>query len=116
MITVKVTYGVREDFTEKNKENIALFMKDFQLMKGDDFQYDVYTLKNGFTFVHISSYANSEIQQIVLNTPSFIAFQKERDESGLTEPHTVEILQRHTNNRTQRHKKIPCMAGDFLFI
>lgn len=94
MITVKVTYGVREDFKDRNKANIELFMKDFQELKGDDFQYDVYMLDNTTTFVHLSHYANPEIQQRVLNTPSFIEFQKQRDESGLTEPHTIEMLHR----------------------
>jgi hypothetical protein len=49
-------------------------------------------MEDGETFVHISSYANAEIQQMILNTPSFKEFQKQRDESGLTKPHTLEVL------------------------
>lgn len=92
MITVKVTYGIKKDFVSKNKENISLFMDDFKAMNTDDFQYDVYMLEDAETFVHISSYANAEIQQMILNTPSFKEFQKQRDESGLTKPHNLEVL------------------------
>ena len=92
MITVKVTYGVKKDFVSKNRENISLFMNDFKTMVTDDFQYDVYMLDDGETFVHISSYANTEIQQMILNTPSFKEFQKQRDKSGLTKPHNLEVL------------------------
>ena len=91
MITVRVTYGVKKEFAAKNMENIALFMKDFKAMDTHDFWYNVYTLEDG-SFVHISSYANEEIQQKVLNTPSFKEFQRQRDESGLTTPHHFELL------------------------
>lgn len=92
MITVKVTYGVKKEFLSENKENIALFMADFKALNNDGFQYDVYMLEDGETFVHISSYGDAEIQQMILNVPSFKQFQKQRDESGLTKPHTLEVL------------------------
>jgi hypothetical protein len=66
-------------------------MKDFKSM-GAGFEYDVYTLDDGTTFVHLSSYENEAIQQRVLNTPSFKEFQRQRDESGLTKAHTIETL------------------------
>jgi len=91
MITVKVTYGIKEEFVATNKKNIAAFMKDFIAM-GTGFEYDVYTLDDETTFVHLSSYENEEIQHRVLNTPSFKEFQKQRDNSGLTKAHSVEVL------------------------
>jgi len=92
MITVKVTYGVKKAFAAQNKANIALFMKDLKAMNSSDFKYEVYTLKDETTFVHISSYANGDIQQKVLNTPSFKEFQRQRDESGLTKAHNIEEM------------------------
>lgn len=91
MITVKVTYGIKEEFVTTNKQNIAAFMRDFKSM-GAGFEYDVYTLDDCTTFVHLSSYENEEIQQRVLNTPSFKEFQRQRDESGLTKAHTIDTL------------------------
>ena len=92
MITVKVTYGVKEEFKAQNKANIELFMKDFEAFKSSDFSYDVYTLDDTTTFIHISRYTSADIQQQVLNTPSFMEFQRQRDESGLIKPHTVQML------------------------
>ncbi len=92
MITVKVTYGVKKEYVQKNKENIALFLKDFREMKTNDFRYDVFLLEDGITFLHISSYANEQIQQKILNTPSFKEFQRQRDESGLIKAHNIEVL------------------------
>lgn len=92
MITVKVTYGVKKEFAVKNKENITIFMTDFKAMKSRDFQYNVYILEDGTTFVHISSYANSKIQEQILTTPSFVEFQQQRDASGLVSAHEIEIL------------------------
>ena len=92
MITVKVTYGVKKEFASKNKENIALFIKDLKAMNSKEFTYNVYTLEDQTTFIHISSYANKEIQEQVLNTPSFKEFQRQRDESGLTKAHNLKVL------------------------
>lgn len=92
MITVKVTYGVKKEFAAKNKENIGVFMADFQAMDSEDFKYDVYILDDETTFVHISCYANKQIQEQVLSTPSFIQFQQQRDDSGLMVAHHIEVL------------------------
>jgi hypothetical protein len=92
MTTVKVTYGVKKEFAAKNKENIAAFIADFQAMNTKDFKYDVYTVDDEMTFVHISSYANKQIQEQVLSTPSFVEFQRQRDASGLIKAHQIEEL------------------------
>jgi quinol monooxygenase YgiN len=92
MITVKVSYGVKDAFVAKNKENIATFTKDFKAMGSEDFKYNVYTLDDNTTFVHISSYANEQVQKKVLSTPSFVEFQRQRDESGLVKAHHIVTL------------------------
>lgn len=92
MITVKVTYTVKPEFVEANKRNISKFLDDFKKMNPSDFRYNIYLQDDERTFLHFSTYKNEEIQKQVLNVPSFISFQKERDESGLDDTHKVEIL------------------------
>lgn len=89
MIIVKVTYIVKPSFVAQNLQNIQTFMQEFKQM-GDDFQYTVYTNEN--TFIHLSHYKNEDIQAAVLNTPSFKAFQQQRDDSGLVTPPQIEVL------------------------
>ncbi|WP_300565973.1 hypothetical protein [Flavobacterium sp.] len=92
MITVKVSYTVNPEFVETNKKNISLFLEDFKKMNADAFKYTVYLKEDGVTFVHFSSYINEEIQNEILNVPSFKFFQKMRDESGLNDTHRISVL------------------------
>lgn len=92
MITVKVTYTVKPDFVQKNRENIQLFMVDFKKMNSDDFRYVSYLCSDGKTFVHLSHYKNEEIQKTVLQTSSFLSFQKQRDDSGLEGSPEIEVM------------------------
>ncbi|MFN0254172.1 hypothetical protein [Pedobacter ureilyticus] len=92
MIAVQVTYKVKVDFVAENKSNISTFLADFKEMHTSRFLYNVYVKEDGLTFVHVSMYENAEIQQQVLNTPSFVKFQQRRDESGLAELPIIENL------------------------
>ena len=92
MIAVQVTYKVKADFVEENKSNISVFLADFKEMLESRFLYHVYVKEDGLTFVHVSMYENEDVQQKVLNTLSFIAFQKSRDESGLVAEPVVEKM------------------------
>lgn len=92
MIAVQVTYKVKADFAETNKSNIGIFLADFKEMQTSRFLYHVYVKEDGLTFVHVSMYENEDIQQQVLATPSFLAFQQQRDDSGLAEAPTIEVL------------------------
>lgn len=92
MIHVHVTYTINQGFAAQNKRNIGVFLEDFKKLNSADFSYEVFTHANGLTFLHISTYKNAAIQKQVLNVPSFLAFQKARDESGLDGSHKVEVL------------------------
>lgn len=92
MITVKVTYTVKPDFVEANRENINKFLSDFKQLDPTEFRYNIYLKEDGVTFVHFSTYKNEEIQKQILNTPSFKSFQDQRDISGLNDTPKVEIL------------------------
>lgn len=92
MISVVVTYRIKEGFIERNKANIAKFIKDFKKLDTSGFQYNVYTKQDGVTFVHHSLYENEPIQKELLNVPSFLEFQKQRDEIGLVEKPQIEFV------------------------
>ena len=93
MINVIVTYTVNPEYVSENKIHIQKFLDDFKNLNQETFEYKVYVKEDGVTFLHYSNYINEEIQQKVLNTPSFKEFQRLRDESGLNGTHRVEILQ-----------------------
>jgi hypothetical protein len=91
MISVKVSYTVRDHFIDQNTKNIHLFLKDFESLNNDDFSYSIFVLENKKTFVHLSQYKNSTIQQELLTIPSFLSFQNQRDENLETQP-VIEVL------------------------
>ena len=93
MINVMVSYRVNPDFVEENKVNIEKFLESFKDLDHKKFTYSVFLNHDGVSFTHISHYEDKDIQQEVLNTPSFIDFQRKRDESGLDDSHSVQMLQ-----------------------
>lgn len=99
MITALVTYTIKPGFVEENRANIRKFMKDFQQLDPKSFLYNVFVQKDGVTFVHMSSYRDENVQQQILNTPSFVEFQKKRDESGLDGSHGVTLLDYVTSSQ-----------------
>jgi hypothetical protein len=92
MISVSVTYSVKPEFVELNKQNIAVFLSDFKELRSTIFFYNVYVKQDGLTFVHFSMYECAEIQNTILSVPSFIEFQRNRDESGLLAEPVIEVL------------------------
>src|SRR5690606_2992986 len=93
MINVIVTYQIKHVFLNENKLNIQRFLKDFEILDNSKFNYSVYFNNDDRTFTHISNYVDEKIQKDVLNVPSFLEFQKKRDESGLNDSHKVQILE-----------------------
>lgn len=92
MINVIVTYTVKPEFVSENKNNIQKFLNDFKNLDQTKFEYKVFVKEDGVTFVHFSNYENEEVQNEVLNIPSFKEFQRLRDESGLNDSHKVDFL------------------------
>lgn len=93
MISVLVTYRVKPEFAKQNQANIQQFLSDFEQLDASKFNYSVSVKEDGVSFVHFSQYADENMQQELLNVPSFKAFQEMRDASGLNDSHQVEILQ-----------------------
>lgn len=92
MIHVIVTYTIDPDFVEKNKQNIALFLTDFKRLYTSKFRYSVFTDSEGNVFTHLSEHADVTIQQELMNTPSFLRFQQERDVHILNDSHAFKEL------------------------
>ncbi len=93
MISVKVSYTVKPEFVDQNRNNISVFLTDFKKLNTLNFLYNVYLQEDGLTFLHVSMYENEEVQNQILNVASFLNFQKERDESGLNASAQIESLQ-----------------------
>lgn len=93
MIHVIVSYRVKPQFVAQNKLNIAKFLKNYQDLDQNKFNYTVFLHADGLTFTHISHYENADMQQEILNEPSFVDFQKQRDDSGLDGSHKVQVLE-----------------------
>lgn len=91
MIVVKVTYTVKDAYENTNKEMIQAFLADFKQLDNSQFLYTVLQTEDEQTFIHTSQYKNKDIQQTLLNTPSFLRFQKQRDENLASEP-KIEFL------------------------
>jgi len=91
MIVIKVTYAVNDGYADMNKEMIRKFLTDFKRLDNTQFLYSVFQSEDNKTFTHISQYANSDIQQILLNTPGFLHFQEQRDKNLASEP-KIEVL------------------------
>ena len=92
MINVIVSYTVKPEFVSENQSNIQKFLNDFKNLDQTKFEYKVFVKEDDVTFVHFSNYENEEVQNMVLNIPSFKEFQRLRDESGLNDSHKVEFL------------------------
>ena len=92
MISVKVSYTIKPEFVAQNRNNISVFLSDFKKLTSLNFLYNVYLQEDGVTFLHVSMYDNEEVQQKILNVPSFLDFQQQRDESGLVQKPIIEKL------------------------
>lgn len=93
MIHVIVSYRVKPQFVRQNIANIAKFLKNLQDFDQSQFKYTVLLHADGQTFTHISHYEDVAMQEQILNDPSFLNFQKQRDDSGLEESPKVQVLE-----------------------
>lgn len=90
MIVVKVSYKVKDAYVDTNKELIQNFLTDFEKLDHAQFVYTIFQGEDN-SFIHLSQYSNKDIQQTLLNTPSFLHFQEQRDKNLVSEPE-IELL------------------------
>jgi len=92
MKAVSVTYTVPASFAARNKENIQQFLQEVKETGDPGVRYNVFVAEDGKTFTHLSVYTNDESQSRFLALPSFVAFQQERDASGLEAAPKIQVL------------------------
>jgi quinol monooxygenase YgiN len=92
MKVIKVTYTVQPGFAGVNKENIKQFILDLKRINDPHLRYHVFQSLDGKTFMHFAEYNSEDAQKTLLELPSFLDFQKQRDEHLETEP-VIETLQ-----------------------
>lgn len=92
MKIVKVQYTVKDDYVQKNKENIEKVMGDLRAMNNPNIKYSSFLLDDGKTFVHFAMYPDQETGNIVSELDSFIAFRAELKASGPEVPPKAENL------------------------
>ena len=83
MKAVKVSYTVKQEFSQKNQENIKAFLDEVKAIGDPHLRYFVFLGEDGKTFTHLSVYKSEEAQKTFLALPVFQSFQRQRDESGL---------------------------------
>jgi len=76
MRITRVTYTVREEYSETNQRNIEKVMQDLRAMNNPDIKYSSFLEPDGKTYMHFAMYPNDETVQILENIPSFISFRK----------------------------------------
>ena len=92
MKIVKVQYTVKDDYVQKNKENIEKVMGDLRAMNNPNIKYSSFLLDDGKTFVHFAMYPDQETGNIVSELDSFITFRNELRASEPEVPPKAENL------------------------
>jgi hypothetical protein len=77
MQAIRVKYTVREDFVERNRENIAAVMRELRARGDCGIQYAAFLAPDGKTFRHVLVLANEEAKSVVPGLDSFKHFQSE---------------------------------------
>src|SRR5690606_41530168 len=93
MIHAIVSDHLNPKFIRQNIAKNAKFFKNLQDFDQSQFKYSVLLHADGQTFTHISHYEDVAMQEQILNDPSFLNFQKQRDDSGLEESPKVQVLE-----------------------
>ncbi|ASZ15117.1 ankyrin repeat domain-containing protein [Chitinophaga pendula] len=92
MQAVKVSYTVQPSFVAQNQANIAVALEELRQQNNPDIRYHVFLDPDGQTFHHLAIYRGPEVAKALLEMPSFLEFQRQRDESGLVAPPQITPL------------------------
>ncbi len=92
MKIVKVQYTVKDDYVQKNKENISKVMADLRAMNNPNIKYSSFLLEDGKTFLHFAMYPDQQTGNIVSELPSFNTFRAELKASEPEIPPKAENL------------------------
>lgn len=77
MISVMVTYTVKEDRVEENEELVRAVYAGLDEIGDPDVHYATFKKADGRTFVHLAMFPSSDKQAVLSNSPAFRAFQED---------------------------------------
>lgn len=92
MKIVRVQYTAKQEYIEKNKENISRVMSELRKINNPGIKYSVYILEDGKTFMHFAIFDTEEDQKIHNGLESFKQFTSELKANGLETPPKSEVL------------------------
>lgn len=75
MISVMVTYKVKEDRVAENEDLVRDVYAALAETDDPDVHYATFRKDDGQTFVHIAFFPSPEKQAVLSQTPAFVAFQ-----------------------------------------
>ena len=79
---VRVQYITKQEYADRNKENIKKVMNDLREINNPGIKYGAYLLEDGKTFMHFALFENEEAHKVLMELKSFIQFQAELKASG----------------------------------
>ena len=92
MKIVRVQYTAKQEYVEKNRENILRVMGELRKLNNPGIKYSVYILDDGKSFMHLAHFETDDLQDIFLGLESFKHFGAELKASGLETPPKSENL------------------------
>ena len=92
MKTIRVTYTTTVAYAPVNIANIEQVMRDLRELECSGIFYSVFLSPDGKTFVHQASFITDADNDILLQLPSFKAFQQQLRESVPEVPPKQEIV------------------------
>jgi len=91
MNATKVQYTVKEDFVEKNKENIKAVMNELRSMGDTGVKYSAFFNEENRTFVHLVVFRDEEATKIIPGLESFKNFREQLKEGAETPPSSEDL-------------------------
>ena len=92
MKIVRVQYTVKQEYADKNRNNISKVMNDLREINNPGIKYSSFVLEDGKTFMHFAVFENEEANKTLNNLESFKQFQAELKASGPLSPPKPENL------------------------
>lgn len=81
MKIMQIQYTAKDDFVQRNKENIAKVMADLRALSPVGFRYASFLKEDGKTFVHLVIF-NDEANEVLGDLKAFQTFRAELDAKG----------------------------------
>jgi hypothetical protein len=92
MKIVKVTYTVKPEYVEQNRQNIGNVMEELKKLNHAGINYHCCLQSDGKSFIHTAFFRSDEDEKLLLNLPVFKYFQEQLKANGPEIPPKQEFL------------------------